>query len=280
MKLPPPAPPSAILLALEGARAAFEWGALGVSWPWLKSAPRGDGHPVLVLPGLIANDSTTWPLRRFLERQNFAVHPWGMGFNLGPRADLLPRLEARMEALVAQSGQKLSLVGWSLGGAISRVLATQRPDLVRCVVTLGSPHHGDPRASHAWRVFELASGRSVDDPELRALFRVQPPVPMTSLLSRSDGIVHWQTSLLPDSPLTENIEVLASHLGMGANPAVLWAVADRLAQPEGQWRPLDRDGWRLLFYGKPRRQGEALAAADKPLPGRARRPRARRAATP
>lgn len=263
MKLSPPGPPSALLLALEGARAALEWGALGLSWPWLGSAARGDGHPVLVLPGLIANDSTTWPLRRFLERQNFAVHPWGMGFNLGPRGDLLERLLRRMDALVAHAGSRISLVGWSLGGAIARVLATQRPELVRNVVTLGSPHHGDPRASNAWRVFEIASGYSVDDPELKRLFRVQPAVPMTSFLSRSDGVVHWQTSLLPDSPLTENIEVLASHLGMGANPAVLWALADRLAQPEGRWRPLDRDGWKLMFYGKPRRQAEPGAAAPE-----------------
>lgn len=263
MNLPPPGPPSAFLLALEGARAALEWGSLGLSWPWLKSAARGDGHAVMVLPGLIANDSTTWPLRKFLERQNFDVHPWGMGFNLGPRDGLLEKLLASIDRLVDKHGRKLSLVGWSLGGVIARVLAAQRPQAIRSVVTLGSPHHGDPRASHAWRVFEMASGYKVDDPELLWLLRTQPPVPMTSFLSRTDGVVHWQTSLLPDSPITENIEVLASHLGMGANPAVLWALADRLAQPDGGWSPLDRDGWRMLFYGKPRRRGDARLAPPR-----------------
>lgn len=251
--LPPPAPPSAWLLAIEGARAAFEWGTLAVSWPLLGAAPRGDGHPVLVLPGLIANDATTWPLRRFLERQNYAVHPWGMGFNRGPRAGVLEKLVARVRELQADHGRKVSLVGWSLGGVIARVLASQVPESVRNVVTLGSPHGGDPKATHAWRVFESVSGHKVDDPSLHALLDTPPAVPMTSLLSRSDGIVHWQLSLLPDAPRCENIEVLASHLGMGANPAVLWALADRLAQPEDHWQPLQRDGWKLMFYGRPRR---------------------------
>jgi pimeloyl-ACP methyl ester carboxylesterase len=255
MILPPPGPPSAWLLAIEGARAAFEWSTLALSWPMLGSAPRGDGHPVLVFPGLIANDATTWPLRRFLERQNYAVQPWGMGFNRGPRDGLLEKLVENIQSLHQRYGTKVSLVGWSLGGVIARVLAAQLPEHVRNVVTLGSPHGGDPKASHAWRVFESVSGFKVDDPALQGLLHSKPQMPMTSLLSKSDGVVNWQLSLLPDSPMTENIEVLASHLGMGANPAVLWALADRLAQPEGHWQPLTRDGWKLMFYGRPR-QGQ------------------------
>lgn len=252
--------PSALLLALES-RALIEWGACMMSWPLLRKAPPGDGHPVLVLPGLIANDSTTWPLRRLLGELGYDVQPWAQGFNVGPKEHIVRKLIDRVKALTDQHGRKLSLVGWSLGGSMARALATQMPDLVRTVITLGSPHHGDPRHTNAWRVFEAVSGMKADDPALHAQMAEPPPLPMTSILSKTDGVVAWQMSLTPEHPLYESIELSATHLGMGANPAVLWLIADRLAQPEGQWQRFDRNGWRGVFFRDPheRRLADLIA---------------------
>ena len=246
--------PSGLLLALEG-RAVLEWAAYLAAWPLLGHAPRGDGHPVLVLPGLTAGDSSTWPLRRFIERCGYAAYPWELGLNCGPRDGTVRKLLARIRAIEREHGRKLSLVGWSLGGAMARVLAVREPERVRSVITLGSPLSGHAKATNAWRLFELVSGLSADDPRLRALMSRHPPVPSTSILSKTDGIVSWTSSVIPRTRRSENIEVNASHFGMGANPAVLWAVADRLAQPEGKWKPFDRRGLRKLLYDDPHAAG-------------------------
>ena len=242
--------PSPFLLALES-RAFFEWAAYLAAWPFLSRAARGDGHPVLVLPGLTAGDSTTWPLRKFVERCGYTVYPWEMGLNCGPRDGVVHKLLARIRRIERDHGRKLSLIGWSLGGAMARVLAVREPKRVRSVITLGSPLTGHPKATNAWRLFEYVSGVRADDPRLRALMSRHPPVPSTSILSKSDGIVSWPMSLIPQNEQSENIEVNASHFGMGANPAVLWAIADRLAQPEGQWKHFDRKGLRALLYDDP-----------------------------
>ncbi|MCB1626820.1 MAG: alpha/beta fold hydrolase [Xanthomonadales bacterium] len=253
-------PPSALLLALES-RALFEWGAYAMSWPLLRKAPPGDGHPVLVLPGLIANDSTTWPLRRLLQELGYDVQPWAQGFNVGPKEHIVRNLVDRVTALSDEHQRKVSLVGWSLGGSMARALATQMPERIRSVITLGSPHGGDPRHTNAWRVFEMVSGMKADDPALHAQLSSPPPVPMTSILSKTDGVVAWQMSLTPEHPLYESIELSASHLGMGANPAVLWLVADRLSQPEDGWQRFDRNGWRGVFFRDPheRRLADLIA---------------------
>lgn len=252
--------PSALLLALES-RAVFEWSAYFMSWPWLRKAPPGDGHPVLVLPGLIANDSTTWPLRRLLETLGYDVQPWAQGFNVGPKDHIVQNLVDTVNRLTDQHQRKISLIGWSLGGSMARALATRMPDLVRSVITLGSPHGGDPRHTNAWRVFEMVSGMKADDPALHAQLADHPGVPMTSILSKTDGVVAWQMSLTPEHPLYESIELSATHLGMGANPAVLWLIADRLAQAEGQWQRFDRNGWRGVFFRDPheRRLADLIA---------------------
>lgn len=247
--LPPPSP---LLLALEG-RAIFEWGALMLAWPWLRRAPAGDGHPVLVLPGLAASDNSTWPMRRYLESMGYVTHPWKLGRNVGPRDDVVRKLTERVREIHRRHGRKLSLIGWSLGGAMALALAVRMPRRVRSVITLGAPLAGHPRATNAWWLYERVSGLRADDPRLQDVMRRQPQAPHTSILSKTDGIVNWRASLAPDIGQSENIEVAASHFGLGGNPAVWYAIADRLAQAEGQWRPFDRNGWRSLFYRDPLR---------------------------
>ena len=216
-------PPSALLLMLE-ARAFWELGAMLAATPWLRRLPPGDGHPVLVFPGMGANDATTLPLRSFLDRLGYRTQAWGQGFNVGPRDGVLQRCAADVRALAEQHGQPVSLVGWSLGGIYAREMAKEMPEHTRSVITLGTPFTGHPRATNAWRLFEMLSGQSAHDPALMARLRTPPPVPTTSIYSRTDGIVSWQCSLNEVGPMTENIEVHASHTGMGMNPLALFAV--------------------------------------------------------
>ena len=244
-------PPSRRLRMME-MRAGLEIGAGLAALPWLRLAPRGDGHAVLVLPGLMASDDSTRMLREFLRDRGYRASGWGLGRNHGPRPGVERAMLDLLDRLNDETGRTVSVVGWSLGGVYARVLAARRPDAVRSVVTLGSPI-GHPRATSAWRLYEFTSGRRVDDARGEGAARPTPSVPTTSIYSRTDGVVAWQASVEVEGPRSENIEVMGSHLGLGFNPAVLYAIADRLAQPEGQWRPFERTGWRRAVYPDPAR---------------------------
>jgi pimeloyl-ACP methyl ester carboxylesterase len=248
-------PPGPHLLALES-RALWELGASIAAYPLLRQAPRGDGHAVIVFPGLATSDMSTLPLRIYLGEHGYKPHGWDLRFNLGPRAGVLERSLERVQKIRRASGRKVSLVGWSLGGLYAREIAKLAPEDVRCVITLGAPFTGSPKANHAWRIYEFASGQSLDDAEAFERVHAPPPVPTTSIFSRSDGIVAWQCSVQPSAQRAESIEVTSSHIGIGMNPVAWYAVADRLAQRDGFWKPFHRDGWRQWLFRDPYRAGD------------------------
>lgn len=238
---PAVAPPLRLYLT-EPARGLAELASLPLAAPWLAVAPRGDGHGVLVLPGLLATDMSTAPLRRFLHRLGYDVHGWDLGRNLGPTDAVLDGLPQALEGLVGRSGGPVSVVGWSLGGIYARELAREHPDQVRQVITMGSPFAlSDSRLTRADGAYQRrshlhASGR-LPTPE-----QVARPigVPSTAAYSRYDGIVRWQNCIEPETELHRNVEVRCSHLGFGVDPATLWLIADRLAAPagpQGTFRP-------------------------------------------
>ncbi len=232
-------PPPLLLGALEPLRAAGEFASLLPSAPILSRAPRGEGQHVLVLPGFMASDASTIPLRRFLDARVFRTSGWGLGRNLGFGAvghqlrDLLARANDR-------AGGPVSLVGWSLGGLMARRLASAAPQAVTRLVTLGSPIGGSPTRTTVWRVHDRVDpGRARDaDRRWREDALRAPPrgVPSSAIYSRTDGVVPWQIAREAPGPLTENIEVRASHIGLGVNPGVFYAVADRLAQTPSPWQ--------------------------------------------
>ncbi|MDB5870904.1 MAG: hypothetical protein JWQ07_346 [Ramlibacter sp.] len=234
------APPLS-LLATEPLRAFLDYVAARVGRP---AEPIGDGHPVVVYPGLAGGAMTTLHLRRFLKDSGFTVHDWAGGINTGPEGVLdewLAGLEQRVQDLHRSHGRRVSLVGWSLGGVYAREIAKRCPDRVRQVVTLGTPFGALGGANHAGAVYKLFK-RDAEPltPELEARLRQCPPVPTTSIYSKTDGIVSWRGCIEKRTGRSESVEVAASHLGMGTHPEVLRIVANRLAQPEGQWRPLKR----------------------------------------
>ena len=245
--------PSIALLATEPLRAFLDFFSAKLS-----RSPQalGDGHPVVVYPGLGGGAITTSHLRKFLRGCGFDPHDWGGGINTGPDGDFeawLDGLAGRVRDLHRQTGRKVSLVGWSLGGVYAREVAKRCPDAVRQVVTLGTPFGAMSEANHARTIYRMLGGDTSQlTPDLEARLRECPPVPTTSIFSKQDGIVSWRGCLERESDCAENVEVNASHMGMGAHPEVLRVVVDRLALPEGQWRPYKRR--RALRSGRPGHQ--------------------------
>jgi pimeloyl-ACP methyl ester carboxylesterase len=231
--------PTLPLYLTEPGRAVADYGLYLAARPLLPRLPRGDGHSVLVLPGLLADDVSTHALRTVLRKLGYDVHGWGLGRNIGPTATCVNGIRTLMERLTDSSGKPVTVIGWSLGGIFARDVARQTPESVRQVVTLGSPfrlaRHSQSRAT---KVFDRFSHLHVEHRTLPLESENVPLlVPATSIYSHFDGIVHWQTCLNTPGERCENIAVMASHLGLGHHPAAIWAVADRLAQPEGTWKP-------------------------------------------
>ncbi|MFT3855063.1 MAG: alpha/beta hydrolase [Ilumatobacteraceae bacterium] len=233
------APSMPLMLAEQ--RALFEIGALGAAAPWLRAVGRGDRHPVLVLPGFMGGDTSTVALRFFVRSWGYWSHGWGLGQNLGPTREVLHGIDDRLEALHSRHGRKVSLVGWSLGGIYARYLARRHPEWVRQVITLGSPiqmREGDRAAPS--QLTDLLKARF--DPEFpmgEDHLNGPLPVPSTTIYSRTDGVVRWQVCLDVVDDLHENVEVESSHVGFGFHPAALYAVGDRLRQPEGTWKAFE-----------------------------------------
>ena len=272
--------------------------ALPGSLPLLSRAPRGDGHPVLLLPGFMADEVTLVALKLFLESRGYEVQTWGFGRNVGFSSRHAAALEQKIRYMHHRSGRKVSLVGWSLGGMFAMYGAHEAPECVRTVITLGSPVSFDPAGSQSpalvkalYRLISHPMGTAAHVTHLKAKKlreRKALPVPITCVYSVSDGVVPPQEATIDGiAALHENVRVPGSHLGLGFNPIVLWILADRLAQPEGQWRPFEPSGlagrlYRLLTYRfsppEPRRFARAFAEARRPR-ARARYSWKRRART-
>lgn len=236
--------PSKFLFAVEAFRALYEYAlAWALDTPLQYISPKGDGHPVLLIPGLGGADSSTKYLQRFLEDIGYDARPWGMGRNLGPRGginDMTMRLSDRVHELSLEcNSQQVSLIGWSLGGLYSREIAKVCPTVVRQVITLGTPFKLNTAGINVGRLYEfLSRDKSYKDPEVTARLGLAPPVPFTSMYSKSDGVVHWKCSIEDAGPMIENIEVPgASHLGIGHNPISLFIMANRLAHTKDSWKP-------------------------------------------
>lgn len=243
-------PPSRLLTLAEPGRAMGELASFYALRPLLSMLPKGDGHGVLVLPGFMAGDVSTAPLRSLLRDLGYDAVGWNLGRNVRVDEARVSAMMACVDELYERTGRKVSIVGWSLGGVFARELAKQAPERVRLVISLGSPISDDRNHTNARRLFEYLNGRE-PEPMRNGRFRtlgVAPPVPTTSILTKTDGIVHWRGSVQHGGGEVENIEVHASHCGLGVNPCAVYAIADRLAQAEGTWMPFKPTGLAALFF--------------------------------
>ena len=266
-----PGPPSMFWTLLEY-RALLEAALLPSALPLLLSAPRGDGHPVLLIPGFVGDSGSMLGLKVYLRHRGYEVEDWGLGRNVGFQRKHARALEQKVRFMHHQYGKKVSLVGWSLGGVFAMFAAHAVPECVRSVITLGSPVSGDPQHSDSPAIVKalyrlvahplgpVAHAAHVDAKRLRK----PPAMPVSCLYSETDGVVPPHEARLdfgvpePGAP-QENIPVPGSHLGLGFNALVLWIVAERLSQPEGAWLPFDPHGlpgqlYRMLTPGSARRR--------------------------
>lgn len=242
--------PSLFWTLVEG-RGVFELQSFYAMRHLMKRLPKGDGHPVIVFPGFVASDRSTKPMRSLLNDLGYKTYGWGLGRNLKFNAQREAEMQDLLARVYKEHGRKVTLIGWSLGGTFVREIAKHNPDAVRAVISLGSPISGDMEHSNARRLFEALNGEpSKTMVDRMAQISEAPPVPTTSIYTKTDGIVAWQGSIQKPSGQTENIRVPASHIGLGVNPIVMYAIADRLAQPEGAWKPFQRSGARGLFFKK------------------------------
>jgi dienelactone hydrolase len=228
-----PAPLSAALFAADLPRSALELTTALAAAPWLGTAPRGDGHPVLLIPGLLAADPALTVMHGFLRELGYATEGWSLGLNVG-RWDVLAPLLDTFDRLHERHARPVSLVGWSMGGLYAREIARRRPTAVRLLAQLGTPFGADAKSNPNWPIYEFASGDPADSAPRQGATEPRPPVPTLSIWSRSDGHVDWRNCVERaggphDAEIVENVEVISSHNGLRHHPHVLWTIATRLA---------------------------------------------------
>lgn len=182
--------------------------------------PQGDKHPILVIPGFMGDDQATLLLRKYLNRLGYTPIPWGLGWNFG-KIQKINLLQKKIEQLHKEHQREVTLIGWSLGGVYARQLAKANPQLIRQVISLGSPFAGMNQPNNAAWLYKLINGqRTIADADQKWLVDIPspPPVRTTALFSKKDGIVPWQACIdLPSSELHQNIEIDGSHNGMPHN---------------------------------------------------------------
>ncbi len=206
---------------------AFSLLAYNPSLPAPDGIPNGRGHVVLVIPAFLTTDLVTRQLRRFLQHCGYRSFGWGLGINWGPTPRLVAALRRRLGELRGLTGDRVSLVGLSLGGVLARDMAYDLPNDVRQVVTIASPFNL-PTASPIEPLVRLTA--CFYRPAIDVARLASPlPVPSAAIFTREDGLVAWESCRRAEQGCV-TIEVSGAHLTMNRNPDVLRAVAARLGQ--------------------------------------------------
>ncbi|KKW93751.1 MULTISPECIES: alpha/beta fold hydrolase [Sphingobium] len=222
---------------LGNASVPFDLTRTRVQAPLLAQAIRDhgrvDGRKILLLPGLLASEQRMEPLRHVLNAAGYEAHGWGMGRNFGPRPETLEQIDRRVDEIRRGTGGQVTLVGWSLGGLFAREYAKFAMHKVGGVVTMGTPFSGDPRANHAWRLYQLVSGFAVDRPPFACRREEKPSVPTVALWSRRDGVILPECAKGRAGERDRAIEVDCTHMGFAASPEGILAVGKALAAVRG-----------------------------------------------
>ncbi len=242
--------PGLHLALLEASVAPIEMWSHYLSRFFLNRLPKGDGHSVIVLPGFLASDLSTGPIRKVLTTLGYEASGWDMGRNLHYDDEREQGLDDLLYKAYAEQNRPVSIIGWSLGGIFARELAKRHPDMVRLVISLGTPFTGDLHATNARALYARVNGDpETVSPDIISQLHVAPPVPFTSLFTKTDGIVPWRMSVQHgETGQYENVQIPASHIGIGVNPLAIRVVADRLAQAEGEWKPFKASGLSRFGY--------------------------------
>jgi len=230
-QIPRAAPPSRLATLLE-LRAPLDWASLFFRAPQLARAPKGDGRPVMLIPGYGTDESSMRPLGRYLEYLGYDVYDWGQGRNRGDVENDIQRVGKRAQEIHdARDGAPVTLIGWSLGGVSAREAARLFEPYVREVITLGTPIIGGPKYTSVANHYAESAQLDLDafEKEVHERNSVGIKQPVTSIYSKADGVVGWQASIDTYNKQAKNIRVNSSHFGLGANGKVWQLIADLLA---------------------------------------------------
>ena len=246
-------PHNILLGSVEASRVAAEWATsqalksvIGKSSQQQKARP---GHGVIVIPGFLGRDEFNQPLVDLLNNLGYKASGWMNGRNTGPRDDVIERLMREVEFKNELCDGKISLVGHSLGGIYAREIARKMPENVEQIITLGSPFNIRRTSKTASSKLFWYMNEDTPATDIREQFSLAPPVPTTSVYSRSDVVIKWKNARQnPSHAKTENIEVYGSHCGLTQNAAVWYLLSNRLAQTAENWQKFDNSGWRKLIF--------------------------------
>ncbi len=204
---------------------------------WLRDLPRGAAQtdmPVLTLPGFLVDDDRLRLMRMALNRHGFRAHRWKLGRNVGATADILDRLNDRVDHLLDKNGEPIALVGWSLGGLFAREYAKRYPEKISRIITLGTPFSGDPRTNNAWRLYEWVAKHPVSAPPVPIHPDAKPAVPTFALWSPNDGVVSASAASGLAEERDAALELACGHMGFICAPEALQAIIRCLQMDRNQ----------------------------------------------
>ncbi|MEO1027854.1 MAG: alpha/beta hydrolase [Pseudomonadota bacterium] len=224
-------PPSAIN-TLREAFSPIEWARNALQGEPVRPVARGDGRPIILAPGYLSNDLSMRGLRKYLQRLGYKAAGWDLGFNDGRVRKLVDELEMHVRQAANRFEEPVTLIGWSLGGVVAREVARRQPDAVREVITLGSPINGGPKYTSIGTAYAYLYSIDLDglEQEIQELASEGLTQRVTSIFSKTDGIVGWRSSVDTFNEQARNIAVSGGHFGLGNNRLVWRIIAETLAE--------------------------------------------------
>lgn len=214
-----------------------------------KATKSGNGQPVFVIPGFLNTDSITYLLRNYLDRSGYKTFGWDLGLNTGSMKNL-KILSENIQKIHREEGQKITLIGFSLGGVYARELAKMHPEMISGLFTLGSPFRGlDAPNNASWllHVLEFVGVKKKSSKDQSDFFRkvvIPAPVPTVAMYTKTDGVVSWEGCIEdPEDELHENVEMTGSHFGMTMNEEVFKLIGNRIPEQQIGRREQERMMW-------------------------------------
>jgi ferredoxin len=229
-------------LLLEGVRFGASFVDYYTTGGHFEDLPPGDGHPVYLLPGFATNHISTIFIKEVLDKLGYATKDWSYGFNVRFNEELIQHLRDDLDTMYKYHNRKVSIIGLSLGGVYARFLANHSPEKVRSIITLGSPFTGhEPIITYGSYVFDRLNKQKSHEllEKYGGMIHANPTVPSTSIYSKTDGVVKWKYSIQEETAIAENVQVSCGHCALACDPQVIEIIADRLSQPEGDWRKFE-----------------------------------------
>lgn len=225
----------------EGPRLGVQLVNTASKYKEYENLTKGDSHPAIVIPGFSTTNASTYFLRRVLNMNNHHAMKWCEDRNTGFSHEVMAKTIVQIKTISDVTGKKVNILGQSLGGCYARSVANAIPDHVNLVITMGSPINSIELVhKNSISKYDTLSGEVgaavLQYEQFFDSFNQNPEVPTTSMFSKSDGVVHWTNSVIPESELSENIEIDSSHFGMGFNLETAHIVANRLAQKPETWQ--------------------------------------------